>query len=81
MYDVSQRSSFDCLADWLVEMRSHLPAPSNIDNIIFVVCANKVYSSIGTFFCPIFQIYVTSLALSCLALKPGSQSDVRFCVP
>jgi DnaJ family protein C protein 27 len=41
VYDASQRSSFDSLGDWLVEMRSHLPNPTAMDNIIFAVCANK----------------------------------------
>ena len=42
MYDVTQRSTFDGLRDWLVEMRSHLPPPGNMDDIVFAVCANKV---------------------------------------
>ena len=42
VYDVNHRSSFDCLSEWLVEMRSHLPRASDIDDVIFVVCANKV---------------------------------------
>lgn len=42
VYDVSHRSSFDGLGEWLVEMRSHLPRPSDINDVIFAVCANKV---------------------------------------
>lgn len=42
VYDVNHRSSFDSLGEWLVEMRSHLPRPSDIDDIIIAVCANKV---------------------------------------
>ena len=42
MFDVGHRSTFDCLGDWLIEMRSHLPHPSNMDNVVFAVCANKV---------------------------------------
>ena len=42
VFDVACRSTFDCLGDWLIEMRSHLPQPSNMDNVIFAVCANKV---------------------------------------
>ena len=43
VYDVGQRSSFDSLGDWLIEMRSHLPHPSDMDSIVFIVCANKVF--------------------------------------
>ena len=47
VYDASQRSTFDSLGDWLVEMRSHLPDPTNMDNIIVAVCANKVKMAIN----------------------------------
>ncbi len=43
MYDVTNRSSFDALSDWLIEMRNNLPQPSDMDSIVFVVCANKVW--------------------------------------
>lgn len=42
VFDVSRRSTFDSLGEWLVEMRSHVPHPSSMDNVIFAVCANKV---------------------------------------
>ena len=43
MYDVSRRSTFNALGDWLVEIRTHLPQPSHLDNVVFAVCANKVH--------------------------------------
>ena len=42
VYDVTNRASFEALSDWVVEMRTHLPKPSDMDSIAFVVCANKV---------------------------------------
>ena len=43
MYDVAHRATFDLLGEWLVEMRTHLPQPSNMDDVIVAVCANKVH--------------------------------------
>ena len=45
VYDVTNRSSFESLGDWLTEMRSHLHDPGEVDSIVFVVCANKVYTA------------------------------------
>lgn len=45
MYDVTNRSSFDALSDWLIEMRNNLPRPTDMDSVVFVVCANKVRTS------------------------------------
>ena len=44
VYDVSNRSSFEALSNWVIELRENLPKPSDIDLITFVVCANKVCS-------------------------------------
>ncbi len=49
MYDVTNRSSFDALSDWLIEIRNSLPQPSDMDSIVFAVCANKVYCCIKRF--------------------------------
>lgn len=42
VYDVTNRSSFESLGDWLTEIRSHLHDPGELESIVFVVCANKV---------------------------------------
>ena len=42
MYDVTNRASFEALNGWLKEMRTHLEKSSDMEKIIFVVCANKV---------------------------------------
>ena len=42
VYDVTNRASFEALSDWLIEMRSHLAKPQDLDSVVFVVCANKV---------------------------------------
>jgi DnaJ family protein C protein 27 len=42
VYDVGQKDSFDALDAWLAEMKQELGPHGNMDNIIFVVCANKV---------------------------------------
>ncbi|XP_064382978.1 dnaJ homolog subfamily C member 27-like isoform X2 [Halichondria panicea] len=42
VYDVTNRSSFDALSDWLIEIRNNLPQPSDMDSVVFIVCANKV---------------------------------------
>ena len=42
VYDVGRRSTFDGFGGWLVEMRSHLPHPSDMNSVVFAVCANKV---------------------------------------
>lgn len=42
VYDVTNRASFEALGDWLIEMRTHLSKPQDMDSIVFVVCANKV---------------------------------------
>ena len=42
VYDVTNRASFDVLGEWVLEMRSHLSKPSDMDSVAVVVCANKV---------------------------------------
>lgn len=42
VYDVGQKESFDALDAWLAEMKQDLGPHGNMENIVFVVCANKV---------------------------------------
>lgn len=42
VYDVGQKESFDALDAWLAEMKQELGPHGNMDNVVFVVCANKV---------------------------------------
>lgn len=42
VYDVGQKESFDALDSWLAEMKQELGPHGNMDNVVFVVCANKV---------------------------------------
>ena len=42
MYDVTNRASFEALNGWLKEMRTHLEKYSDMDSVVFIVCANKV---------------------------------------
>ncbi len=42
VYDASDRGSFDALERWLEEMRAHVGNPRDMENVVFVVCANKV---------------------------------------
>lgn len=42
VYDVTNRSSFEALNGWLKEMRTHLDSSSDMDSVVFIVCANKV---------------------------------------
>lgn len=41
VYDVSDRASFESLESWLAEMKSEIGNPADMDNVVFVVCANK----------------------------------------
>ena len=47
VYDVGQKDSFDALDSWLAEMKQELGPHGNMDNVVFVVCANKVPSQNG----------------------------------
>ena len=42
VYDVTDRGSFEALDTWLAEMKQDIGNPADMDNITFVVCANKV---------------------------------------
>ncbi|NXG78657.1 DJC27 protein, partial [Baryphthengus martii] len=42
VYDVGQKESFDALDAWLAEMKQELGPHGNMENVVFVVCANKV---------------------------------------
>ncbi|KAM5316996.1 dnaJ homolog subfamily C member 27 isoform 1-T1 [Glossophaga mutica] len=42
VYDVGQKDSFDALDAWLAEMKQDLGPHGSVDNIVFVVCANKI---------------------------------------
>jgi len=42
VYDVTNRSSFDALDVWLDEIRQDIGSSADFDNVIFIVCANKV---------------------------------------
>ena len=44
VYDASDRASFDALDSWMAEMKSDIGNPKDMENIVFVVCANKVFS-------------------------------------
>ncbi|XP_038653151.1 dnaJ homolog subfamily C member 27, partial [Scyliorhinus canicula] len=49
-YDVGQKDSFDALESWLDEMKQELGPHGNIENIVFVVCANKVFNYVVTYY-------------------------------
>ncbi|XP_025922776.1 dnaJ homolog subfamily C member 27 isoform X2 [Apteryx rowi] len=42
VYDVGQKDSFDALDAWLAEMKQELGPHGNMENVVFVVCANKI---------------------------------------
>src|SRR6218665_94906 len=42
VYDVTLRSSFEALESWMDEIKRELGNTSDMEDIIFVVCANKV---------------------------------------
>lgn len=44
VYDVTNRSSFEALNGWLKEMRMYMNSASDMDAVVFIVCANKVSS-------------------------------------
>lgn len=51
VYDVAHKESFDALDSWLAEMKQELGPHGNMENIVFVVCANKVTISKGKIRC------------------------------
>ena len=42
MYDAADKASFDALDSWMAELKSDIGNPKDMENIVFVVCANKV---------------------------------------
>lgn len=42
VYDVGLKESFDSLDSWLDEMKQEIGSQTNMENVVFVVCANKV---------------------------------------
>jgi len=42
VYDVTNQTSFDALDSWLNEMKRDIGSSADFDNVVFVVCANKV---------------------------------------
>lgn len=42
VFDVTERATFEALDAWVTEMRSELASAADLDNVVFVVCANKV---------------------------------------
>ena len=42
VYDLSNRSSFEALNSWMDEMEHNMSSVADMDNITFIVCANKV---------------------------------------
>ncbi|XP_031567786.1 dnaJ homolog subfamily C member 27-like [Actinia tenebrosa] len=44
VYDVTNRESFESLEIWLDEIKKEIGDPSEVNRIVFVVCANKVDS-------------------------------------
>ena len=43
VYDAGNKRSFDNLEKWLDEMKNELSHPRDLDNVVFCVCANKVW--------------------------------------
>eukprot|EP00061_Rhincodon_typus_P008926 g31984.t1 len=46
VYDVGLKDSFDALEGWLTEMKQELGPHGNMENIVFIVCANKVKNNL-----------------------------------
>ena len=42
VYDVTNRATFAALDQWLDEMKLEVGSGAGMDNIVFVLCANKV---------------------------------------
>ncbi|XP_074656441.1 dnaJ homolog subfamily C member 27-like [Tubulanus polymorphus] len=42
VFDVTDRRSFECLETWMNELKNDIGNPGDVDNIVFVVCANKI---------------------------------------
>lgn len=50
VFDVSSKQSFDSLQTWLNEMRKEIGDPTDMEKVVFIVCANKVHSKESHFF-------------------------------
>jgi len=46
VYDVTNRATFDALDQWVDEMKLEVGSGHGMDNIVFVLCANKVVNQI-----------------------------------
>ena len=46
VYDVTNRESFESLESWLDEIKKEINDTTEVDRIIFVVCANKVWKTV-----------------------------------
>ncbi|KAJ8020653.1 DnaJ-like subfamily C member 27 [Holothuria leucospilota] len=42
VYDVTNRASFEALDSWIAEMKREIGDPSDMERVVFCVCANKV---------------------------------------
>lgn len=42
VYDVTDRDSFGSLQEWLDEMKNEMDNATEMENCVFIVCANKV---------------------------------------
>ena len=64
VYDASDRASFDALDSWMAELKSDIGNPKDMENIVFVVCANKVNINCQ----PYFMLICSVMFLSCVFL-------------
>lgn len=64
VYDVGLRESFDALDSWLTEMKQEMGSQANMENIIFVVCANKV-PQVFKYLCELSVIYLRETVVKC----------------
>jgi hypothetical protein len=80
VFDVSSQQSFDSLQSWLNEMKKEIGDPTDMDKVVFVVCANKVYSISFLYVCMaikhIIVLFVETprkfITAKLLIRKPGS---------
>lgn len=67
VYDVGLKESFDALDTWLAEMKQELGPHGNMENIVFVVCANKVSCGEKPGCCVVLINSPQGLLCSCLS--------------
>ena len=66
VYDVTNRTSFESLTDWLSEMKSHTHKPSDMNDVVIAVCANKVCT------CVLNHVYIQLIFRStCVLMETG----------